>query len=147
MPGSFVDTSALAKHYHVEPGSAQVDRLWSDLGSHAVHFSGRRGRSNLRLGGESSWRSSFDLCLHRPPQALPKRRRAGTTEVSSDARSTFQGRRTAHPSDWEDISCNGPSTKPGAISRPVYGSIPTRSTTPPLCPITRKRVLSFTRKR
>jgi|SRR6516165_5750983 predicted nucleic acid-binding protein len=32
MPGSFVDTSALAKHYHVEPGSDQVDRLWADLG-------------------------------------------------------------------------------------------------------------------
>ncbi len=32
MPGSFVDTSALAKHYHVEHGSAQVDRLWADLG-------------------------------------------------------------------------------------------------------------------
>src|SRR6266403_5916130 len=32
MPGSFVDTSALAKHYHVEPGSAQVDRLWTDDG-------------------------------------------------------------------------------------------------------------------
>ena len=31
MPGSFVDTSALAKHYHVEPGSAQVDRLWADF--------------------------------------------------------------------------------------------------------------------
>src|SRR5713226_6835697 len=32
MPGSFVDTSALAKHYHVEPGSAQVDLLWADVG-------------------------------------------------------------------------------------------------------------------
>lgn len=30
MPGSFVDTSALAKHYHVERGSAEVDRLWAD---------------------------------------------------------------------------------------------------------------------
>jgi hypothetical protein len=27
MPGSFVDTSALAKHYHVELGSDQVDLL------------------------------------------------------------------------------------------------------------------------
>jgi predicted nucleic acid-binding protein len=27
-----VDTSALAKHYHVEPGSAQVDHLWADVG-------------------------------------------------------------------------------------------------------------------
>jgi predicted nucleic acid-binding protein len=32
MSGSFVDTSALAKHYHVEPGSAQVDRLWAGFG-------------------------------------------------------------------------------------------------------------------
>jgi predicted nucleic acid-binding protein len=32
MAGSFVDTSALAKHYHIEPGSAQVDRLWADFG-------------------------------------------------------------------------------------------------------------------
>jgi predicted nucleic acid-binding protein len=31
MPGSFMDTSALAKHYHVERGSDQVDRLWADL--------------------------------------------------------------------------------------------------------------------
>jgi hypothetical protein len=31
MPGSFVDTSALAKHYHVELGSDQVDRLWADF--------------------------------------------------------------------------------------------------------------------
>ncbi len=32
MPGSFVDTSALAKHYHLESGSAQVDHLWADFG-------------------------------------------------------------------------------------------------------------------
>jgi hypothetical protein len=32
MPGSFVDSSALAKHYHVEPGSAQVDHMWADFG-------------------------------------------------------------------------------------------------------------------
>lgn len=32
MPGSFVDTSAVAKHYHVEAGSAEVDRLFSDAG-------------------------------------------------------------------------------------------------------------------
>jgi hypothetical protein len=31
MPGQFLDTSALAKHYHLEPGSAEVDRLWADL--------------------------------------------------------------------------------------------------------------------
>ena len=30
MPGSFLDTSALAKHYHVELGSAEVDRQWAD---------------------------------------------------------------------------------------------------------------------
>jgi predicted nucleic acid-binding protein len=30
MPGDFLDTSALAKHYHPEVGSAEVDRLWSD---------------------------------------------------------------------------------------------------------------------
>jgi uncharacterized protein len=32
MPGAFVDTSALAKHYHVEPGSDRVDILWADVG-------------------------------------------------------------------------------------------------------------------
>jgi uncharacterized protein len=32
MPGSFLDTSALAKHYHVEVGSAEVDRQWADSG-------------------------------------------------------------------------------------------------------------------
>ena len=32
MPGSFIDTRALAKHYHVEPGSTEVDRLWTDVG-------------------------------------------------------------------------------------------------------------------
>lgn len=30
MPGSFLDTSALAKHYHLEIGSAEVDRQWAD---------------------------------------------------------------------------------------------------------------------
>src|SRR4051812_38679729 len=30
MPGDFLDTSALAKHYHPELGSAEVDQLWSD---------------------------------------------------------------------------------------------------------------------
>src|SRR5437868_15552285 len=30
MPGRFLDTSALAKHYHQEAGSAEVDSLWAD---------------------------------------------------------------------------------------------------------------------
>jgi predicted nucleic acid-binding protein len=30
MPGDFLDTSALAKHYHAELGSAEIDRLWND---------------------------------------------------------------------------------------------------------------------
>jgi predicted nucleic acid-binding protein len=30
MPGDFLDTSALAKHYHPEQGSAEIDKLWSD---------------------------------------------------------------------------------------------------------------------
>lgn len=30
MPGDFLDTSALAKHYHVEVGSAEIDKLWSE---------------------------------------------------------------------------------------------------------------------
>jgi uncharacterized protein len=30
MPADFLDTSALAKHYHLETGSAQIDQLWSD---------------------------------------------------------------------------------------------------------------------
>ena len=30
MPGDFLDTSALAKHYHIEAGSAEVDGLWND---------------------------------------------------------------------------------------------------------------------
>jgi uncharacterized protein len=30
MAGSFLDTSALVKHYHAEAGSAEVDRLWND---------------------------------------------------------------------------------------------------------------------
>jgi predicted nucleic acid-binding protein len=33
MPGSFLDTSALAKHYHLESGSAEVDRVWADPGN------------------------------------------------------------------------------------------------------------------
>ena len=32
MPADFIDTSALAKHYHPERGSAEVDRLWNDSG-------------------------------------------------------------------------------------------------------------------
>lgn len=32
MPGDFLDTSALAKHYHQEVGSAEIDRLWNDPG-------------------------------------------------------------------------------------------------------------------
>jgi predicted nucleic acid-binding protein len=31
MAGDFLDTSALAKHYHPEVGSAEVDRLWNDV--------------------------------------------------------------------------------------------------------------------
>ena len=30
MPADFLDTSALAKRYHTEAGSAEVDRLWTD---------------------------------------------------------------------------------------------------------------------
>ena len=30
MPADFLDTSALAKHYHTEVGSTEVDRLWND---------------------------------------------------------------------------------------------------------------------
>ena len=29
MPADFLDTSALAKHYHPELGSAEIDRLWA----------------------------------------------------------------------------------------------------------------------
>ena len=32
MSADFLDTSALAKHYHAEPGSAEIDRLWNDPG-------------------------------------------------------------------------------------------------------------------
>ena len=32
MPAAFLDTSALAKHYHVEVGSAEIDQLWNDPG-------------------------------------------------------------------------------------------------------------------
>jgi hypothetical protein len=41
MPADFLDTSALAKHYHAEIGSTEVDRLWNDpgrgLGKSAQH--------------------------------------------------------------------------------------------------------------
>jgi uncharacterized protein len=30
MPGTFLDTSALVKHYHAEAGSPEIDRLWND---------------------------------------------------------------------------------------------------------------------
>jgi predicted nucleic acid-binding protein len=30
MPADYLDTSALAKHYHSEVGSAEIDRLWND---------------------------------------------------------------------------------------------------------------------
>src|SRR5262245_54087580 len=30
MPSDFLDTSALAKHYHADVGSAEIDRLWND---------------------------------------------------------------------------------------------------------------------
>jgi hypothetical protein len=30
MPADFLDTRALAKHYHAEAGSAEIDRLWND---------------------------------------------------------------------------------------------------------------------
>jgi predicted nucleic acid-binding protein len=30
MPGCFLDTSALVKHYHPELGSAELDQLWND---------------------------------------------------------------------------------------------------------------------
>src|SRR4029450_7319142 len=30
MPGDFLDARALAKHYHPEVGSAEIDRLWND---------------------------------------------------------------------------------------------------------------------
>jgi predicted nucleic acid-binding protein len=30
MAGRFLDTGALAKHYHLEPGSTEVDRRWAD---------------------------------------------------------------------------------------------------------------------
>ncbi len=32
MPADFLDTSALAKHYHPEVGSPEIDRLWNDSG-------------------------------------------------------------------------------------------------------------------
>jgi hypothetical protein len=30
VAGGFLDTSGFAKHYHLEPGSAEVDRHWAD---------------------------------------------------------------------------------------------------------------------
>ena len=30
MTADFLDTSALAKHYHAEVGSAEIDQLWND---------------------------------------------------------------------------------------------------------------------
>ena len=30
MADYFFDSSALAKHYHLEAGSAEIDRLWND---------------------------------------------------------------------------------------------------------------------
>jgi len=30
MPADFLDTSALAKYYHPEVGSEEIDRLWND---------------------------------------------------------------------------------------------------------------------
>ena len=30
MPGHFLDTSALAKHYHLETGSFEIEELWAD---------------------------------------------------------------------------------------------------------------------
>src|SRR5262249_9528130 len=30
MPRYFLDTSALVKHYHTEPGSPKVDAIWAD---------------------------------------------------------------------------------------------------------------------
>ena len=30
MAADFLDTSALAKHYHPEVGSAEIDLLWND---------------------------------------------------------------------------------------------------------------------
>lgn len=30
MSAAFLDTSALAKHYHAEVGSAEIDQLWND---------------------------------------------------------------------------------------------------------------------
>ena len=32
MSADFLDTSALAKHYHPEVGSAEIERLWNDPG-------------------------------------------------------------------------------------------------------------------
>jgi predicted nucleic acid-binding protein len=32
MTGDFLDTSALARHYHAEVGSAEIDKLWDNAG-------------------------------------------------------------------------------------------------------------------
>jgi uncharacterized protein len=45
MPGYFLDTSALAKHYHPEAGTARVDALLGEAGSH--HFFSRIGAVEL----------------------------------------------------------------------------------------------------
>jgi predicted nucleic acid-binding protein len=45
MPGYFLDTSALAKHYHPETGTARVDALLAEAGS--SHFISRLGAVEL----------------------------------------------------------------------------------------------------
>jgi hypothetical protein len=98
MPGSFVDTSALAKHYHVEPGSAQVDRLWSDLGRTLFIsrvgvvevisvFAGKARGGVLSTSAFTVLRKRF---LSDVGQGRPKLVRMLVQH--------FQGRRTAHPS-------------------------------------------------
>ena len=38
MSADFLDTSALAKHYHAEVGSVEIDRLWNDC-AHGLFLS------------------------------------------------------------------------------------------------------------
>lgn len=38
MPADFLDTSALAKHYHTEVGSPEIERLWIDA-AHGLFIS------------------------------------------------------------------------------------------------------------
>jgi predicted nucleic acid-binding protein len=45
MPGYFLDTSAVAKHYHLEIGPARVDALLAEAGSR--HFISRLGAVEL----------------------------------------------------------------------------------------------------